>query len=146
MSILTVQFTRWKSNCNWRRLFQMQNPDAKPTMVWAASRHKHGPVRHQFWMAACGRCFEKGYTAWSTFGKETDYFGSTAQQYMINYRVDDLEALVKNWERKVLPSWMKWKFMNTESLFISWILKVTGLNCGEANDAQYGNMLNAVIK
>lgn len=37
----------------------------------------------------------KGYTAWSPFTEDSDYFGNPAQQYMINYRVDDLEALVK---------------------------------------------------
>ncbi len=38
---------------------------------------------------------EKGYTAWSTFKHDSDYFGNPNQQYMVNYRVDDLEALVK---------------------------------------------------
>jgi predicted enzyme related to lactoylglutathione lyase len=38
---------------------------------------------------------QKGFTAWSPFEKETPYFGSPEQQYMINYRVDDLFALVK---------------------------------------------------
>ncbi len=36
-----------------------------------------------------------GYTQWSPFKQETDYFGSSDQQFMINYRVHDLEALVK---------------------------------------------------
>ncbi len=36
-----------------------------------------------------------GHTQWSPFKHETDYFGSPDQQFMINYRVDDLEALVK---------------------------------------------------
>jgi len=36
-----------------------------------------------------------GYTIWSPFKHETDYFGDNDQQFMINYRVDDLEALVE---------------------------------------------------
>jgi predicted enzyme related to lactoylglutathione lyase len=35
-----------------------------------------------------------GATAWGTFPKETTYFGDAGQQVMINYRVDDLDALL----------------------------------------------------
>ena len=37
---------------------------------------------------------QKGYTAWSPFAADTDYFGDASQQYMVNYRVADLEALI----------------------------------------------------
>ncbi len=36
---------------------------------------------------------KKGTTVWSTFKNETTYFGDASQQYMINYRVENLEAL-----------------------------------------------------
>ena len=35
-----------------------------------------------------------GVTVWSMFPQETDYFGRPEQQVMINYRVEDLEALL----------------------------------------------------
>ncbi len=35
-----------------------------------------------------------GQTAWSTFPKDTKYFGDGDQAVMINYRVDDLDALL----------------------------------------------------
>jgi predicted enzyme related to lactoylglutathione lyase len=35
-----------------------------------------------------------GPTVFATFGSETDYFGSRAQQAMINFRVGDLEAML----------------------------------------------------
>jgi predicted enzyme related to lactoylglutathione lyase len=35
------------------------------------------------------------YTQWSPFKESTDYFGEAGQQYMINYRVDDLDALLE---------------------------------------------------
>ena len=35
-----------------------------------------------------------GMTAWSTFPQDTSYFGEGQQQVMINYRVDDLDALL----------------------------------------------------
>jgi len=37
---------------------------------------------------------EKGYTVWSPFPSSTKYFEPSEQPYMINYRVDDLEALL----------------------------------------------------
>ena len=40
-----------------------------------------------------------GVTAWSAFPDTTDYFGKSSQQaVMINYRVDDLDTLLKNLE------------------------------------------------
>ena len=36
-----------------------------------------------------------GSTAWSTFPMETKYFGPGSQTAMINYRVDDLDALLE---------------------------------------------------
>ena len=33
---------------------------------------------------------------WATFEFDTEYFGSASQQVMINYRVDDLDALLES--------------------------------------------------
>lgn len=35
-----------------------------------------------------------GVTVWSLFPNDTDYFGSATQQVMVNYRVENLEALI----------------------------------------------------
>jgi predicted enzyme related to lactoylglutathione lyase len=35
-----------------------------------------------------------GMTAWSAFPQDTGYFGTGQQAVMINYRVDDLDALL----------------------------------------------------
>ena len=37
---------------------------------------------------------KKGFTQWSPFSDKTTYFGPSTQDFMINYRVDDLDALV----------------------------------------------------
>jgi predicted enzyme related to lactoylglutathione lyase len=37
---------------------------------------------------------KKGYTQWSPFNETTKYFEPSTKDFMINYRVDDLEALV----------------------------------------------------
>src|SRR5688572_20263561 len=50
-----------------------------------------------------GTCFEwrhtdselKGYSQWSPFSETTKYFEPSQKEFMINYRVDDLVALVE---------------------------------------------------
>jgi predicted enzyme related to lactoylglutathione lyase len=39
---------------------------------------------------------EAGMTIFGPFSKDTDYFGRADQQWMINFRVDDLDGLVAN--------------------------------------------------
>ena len=38
---------------------------------------------------------QRGFLQWSPFGEDTDYFGSPDQQFMVNYRVDDLDGLLE---------------------------------------------------
>lgn len=39
---------------------------------------------------------KKGYLQWSPFPENTDYFDPAEKQFMINYRVNDLEGIVEN--------------------------------------------------
>ena len=38
---------------------------------------------------------KEGYTVWSPFPDKTDYFEPSSKDFMINYRVENLEALVE---------------------------------------------------
>ncbi len=38
---------------------------------------------------------KKGYLQWSPFKEDTDYFQPSEKEFMINYRVENLEELVK---------------------------------------------------
>lgn len=38
----------------------------------------------------------KGYLQWSPFEKETKYFAPSSKDYMINYRVVNIEAMIEN--------------------------------------------------
>ena len=44
-----------------------------------------------------------GSTVWSSFPEDTDYFGDRSQQSMINYRVDDLDAMLAQLREKDVP-------------------------------------------
>ena len=37
---------------------------------------------------------DSGYAVWSLFSQDSDYFGPGAQTCMVNFRVDDLDALL----------------------------------------------------
>lgn len=43
---------------------------------------------------------QKGSTQWSPFPESTQYFAPSEKEFMINYRVADLEALVAELERE----------------------------------------------
>ncbi len=41
-----------------------------------------------------------GYLQWSPMGIDTEYYAPSQSEFMINYRVDDLEALLKELEKE----------------------------------------------
>ena len=41
---------------------------------------------------------ESGPTVFAPFEEETDYFGAREKQFMVNFRVDDLEAMIAQLE------------------------------------------------
>ena len=48
-----------------------------------------------FWREGEVEGGEPGMTVWSPFPKDTTYFAPSAAPFMINYRVDDLDALLE---------------------------------------------------
>lgn len=43
---------------------------------------------------------KKGYTLWTPFSGKTKYFEPSSKDFMINYRVDNLEALVEELKKE----------------------------------------------
>ena len=78
--------------------------------------------------------------------KDSDYFGNTSQQYMINYRVENLPLLVEQLKKEgvtivdEIEAFEYGKFVH--------ILDLEGnrVELWEANDEVYEKMLNAVTK
>ena len=46
---------------------------------------------------------EKGYINWSPFAEDTDYFEPSDKDFMINYRVENIEELVAELEKNGVP-------------------------------------------
>jgi len=69
--------------------FRAKDPEA--LRAWYA---EHLGIDVQDWGGG-GAPFEGGTTVWSIFAGDTDYFGPSGQQSMVNYRVDDLDAMLE---------------------------------------------------
>ncbi len=89
---------------------------------------------------------QKGYTAWSIFDENSDYFGDASQEYMINYRVDDLEALVKQLKEAGVTIVDEMEIFEYGKFIHILDCEGNRVELWEANDDQYGKMANAVTK
>ena len=67
--------------------------DPKALAAWYA-RHLNVTLNDFGGMSFPWKQDGEGETAWSTFPEDTDYFGPGSQAVMINYRVDDIDAVV----------------------------------------------------
>ena len=67
--------------------FRAQDPDA--LRAWYA---EHLGLDLQDWG---GAVFEGNQTVWSIFAGDTDYFGPSGRQSMVNYSVRDLDAMLE---------------------------------------------------
>lgn len=55
---------------------------------------KHLGIEASDWGGAKFDWTAGGSTTWAIFEKDTEYFGSPEQSYLINFRVDDLDAML----------------------------------------------------
>lgn len=65
-----------------------------------------------------------GVTVWSLFARDTGYFGAPEQQYMVNYRVDNLDALLD--ALKAEGVWVDEKREDSEYGRFAWIKDCDG--------------------
>ncbi len=83
---------------------------------------------------------QTGFAVWSPFKADTTYFEPSAKDFMINFRVDDLEALVKDLQAKgvtildAIETYSYGKFVH--------ILDLEGnkLELWEADDVEYAKL------
>lgn len=59
--------------------------------------NQYGSV-FEWWQGADSS--KKGFTQWSPFGEKTKYFEPSTKDFMINYRVDNLEWLVEQLKKE----------------------------------------------
>ena len=70
--------------------FRARDPQALAR--WYA---EHLGIEVEEWGGSVLRAEAGDVTVWSPFRQDTEYFGSSSQQSMINYRVRDLDAMLE---------------------------------------------------
>ena len=74
-----------------------RSPDPESTRRWYAQHLGLGVDEYgsNFRWRSFSDPERTGFTQWSPFAHDTGYFGDRSQDSMINYRVDDLDALLR---------------------------------------------------
>ncbi len=83
---------------------------------------------------------KKGFTQWSPFDETTEYFEPSAKDFMINYRVENLEELVLQLQKEGVT--IVDKIENYEYGKFVHIVDVEGnkIELWEPNDIEYGKL------
>ncbi len=85
----------------------------------------------------------KGYTVWSLFKEDTRYFEPGEQEYMINYRVENLEELLATLKSEGVQVIGEMEVQDYGKF--GWIMDPEGkkIELWEPNDSEFGNMLES---
>jgi predicted enzyme related to lactoylglutathione lyase len=75
--------------------FKSDDPDATKKWYQKHLGIKSGEYGGTFEWRHAREKEKKGFTAWSPFSDDTEYFNPSGKDFMMNYRVDDLEKLLK---------------------------------------------------
>jgi len=89
---------------------------------------------------------ERGHTLWAPFSDKTKYFGREQQQYMVNFRVENLDELLKVLREEgveVLDTYESHDYGK-----FAHIIDVDGnrVELWEPNDAVYAKMISGITK
>jgi predicted enzyme related to lactoylglutathione lyase len=88
---------------------------------------------------------EKGYSVWSTFKNDTDYFQPSQKEFMVNFRVEDLEALLEVLKKEGVQQ--VGQIQVFEYGKFAHIMDPEGnkIELWEPDDKQYGGMVGSVV-
>ncbi len=88
---------------------------------------------------------EKGFSVWSTFKNDTDYFQPSQKDFMVNFRVDDLEALLEVLKKEGVQQVGEMQVFEYGK--VAHIMDPEGnkIELWEPNDGQYGDMVGSVV-
>jgi predicted enzyme related to lactoylglutathione lyase len=80
--------------------FKCQNPDQMKTWYREHLGLQTDQYGTSFEWRQVDRPDQKGFLQWSTFSADTKYFEPSAKEFMINYRVENLEWLVEELKKE----------------------------------------------
>jgi predicted enzyme related to lactoylglutathione lyase len=88
---------------------------------------------------------EKGYSVWSTFKKDTDYFAPSQKDFMVNFRVENLKELLEVLKKEGVE--IAGEIQVFDYGKFAHILDPEGnkIELWESNDAEFGKMVGDVV-
>ena len=88
---------------------------------------------------------KKGYSVWSTFKKDTDYFEPSKKEFMINFRVEDLDALLVELKKEGVQ--IVGEVQNFEYGKFAHIMDPEGnkIELWQSIDEEFGKMVGEVV-
>lgn len=120
--------------------FKTGNPEA--TRQWYREHLgiNSGPYGGTFEWRHADKGSQKGFTAWSPFAADTKYFDPADKEFMINYRVDNLESLLSVLQEEGVQ--VVGEVEEYEYGKFGWIMDPNGLKIElwEPNDEAYEKM------
>ena len=105
--------------------FKSKDPKASKGWYQKHLGIKSGPYGGTFEWRKAENPDSKGFTAWSIFDNKSDYYEPSKKDFMINYRVHDLEALIqelKNNDVEILGEIQSFEYGK-----FAWIMDPDGL-------------------
>jgi len=90
---------------------------------------------------------QRGYTQWSPFGEKTKYFEPSTKEFMINYRVENMTALVANLKSEGITVTDSIESYYSYGKFVH-IMDLEGnkIELWEPNDKEYGKIDGTLTK
>lgn len=84
----------------------------------------------------------KGYNVWSTFKTDTDYFAPSEKEFMLNFRVDNLEWLIEELKKEGIE--IIGEIQNYDYGKFAHIIDPEGtkIELWESNDEEYNKLLD----
>lgn len=88
---------------------------------------------------------EKGFSVWSTFKNDTDYFQPSQKDFMVNFRVEDLEALLEVLKKEGVQQVGEMQVFEYGKFAHIMDPEGNKIELWEADDGQYGKMVGSVV-
>lgn len=89
---------------------------------------------------------KKGYTVWSTFKQDTDYFRPSQKDFMLNFRVENLEWLLEELKKEGVEVVGEMEVYEYGKFAHIMDLEGNKIELWEANDEEYDKILTVRTK
>lgn len=122
--------------------FKTDDPEQTKTWYKKHLGINSGPYGGTFEWRHASEKDKKGFTAWSPFSENSDYFDPSEKEFMVNYRVENLEKLLEVLEEEGVQ--VVGEMQEFEYGKFGWVMDPNGvkIELWEPNDDVYENMGN----